>query len=130
MQQIISHGVDLVRCDRIQRLLENYGDRFLARVFTPSEIEYCLKCRTPAIRLAGRFAVKEAVFKALGTGWRGNLCWTDIETLPDHLGKPVVRLHGRACQLAQSQGISVLLASISHTREHAAASVIAIGSPA
>jgi holo-[acyl-carrier protein] synthase len=129
MQQIVAHGVDLVRCDRIERLLQHHGDRFLTRVFTPAEIRYCLACRTPSIRLAGRFAVKEAVFKALGSGWRGNLRWTDVETLADPLGKPIVTLRGGASQVAVSQGISIMLVSISHTREHAIASVIAIGGP-
>lgn len=80
----------------------------------------------PVIRLAGRFAAKEAVMKALGTGWRGGMKWTDIETLPDELGKPVVHLHGEAAQLAATQGIQQILMSISHAGDYAIASAIGV----
>ncbi|MFH1747848.1 MAG: holo-ACP synthase [Planctomycetota bacterium] len=123
---IIAHGIDIVRCERIEHMWRDHADRFLDRVYTPAEQQYCLNCKTQAVRLAGRFAVKEAVMKVLGTGWRGGIRWTDIETLPDPLGKPLLTLHGESAKLAQSLGIERILISISHTQDHAIASAIAI----
>lgn len=124
--QIIAHGIDLVRIDRIGRVWRAHGQHFLNRIFTAAELDYCLNCKNAAERLAGRFAAKEAVMKVLGTGWRGEMRWTDIETLPDALGKPLVTLHGACARLAESHGVARILLSISHTREHALASAIAV----
>jgi len=124
--QIIAHGVDIVVCARIARIWQDHGDRFLERLYTPAERAYCLECRTPLPRLAGRFAAKEAVLKVLGTGLRGGLEWTDIETLPDGLGKPVVALHGAAGRAAAALGITGVLMSISHAGDYAVASAIGI----
>jgi holo-[acyl-carrier protein] synthase len=124
--QIIAHGVDIVVCARIARIWQDHGDRFLERLYTPAERAYCLECRTPLPRLAGRFAAKEAVLKVLGTGLRGGLEWTDIETLPDGLGKPVVTLHGAAGRAAAALGITGVLMSISHAGDYAVASAIGI----
>ncbi len=126
-QRIVGHGVDLVHTPRIARAWQTHGDRFLARVFTPAEQQHCLRHKTPEIPLSGRFAAKEAVMKALGTGWSGGVEWTDIETLPDPLGRPLVTLHGRTAALAASLGIAHLLVSISHSGEYAVASVVAVG---
>lgn len=127
---IVAHGVDLVHCPRIARLWSAHGKRFLARVYTEPEQAYCLDFREPAARLGGRFAAKEAVMKVLGTGWRGGVEWTDIETLPDPLGKPLVTLRGRTAELARSLGIDQILLSISHSGEYALASAIGISAPA
>ncbi len=124
---VIAHGIDLVHLPRLQRLWEQHGERFLRRVYTPAEQTYCLQCATPAVRLAGRFAAKEAIFKLLGTGWRGGLEWTDIETLPDPLGAPLVTLHRKAAELAATLGIRHVLLSISHAGEYATASALGIG---
>mgnify|MGYP000004235924 CR=1 FL=1 len=126
-QRIIGHGVDLVHIPRIARAWHAHGDRFLARVFTPAEQEHCLRHKTPEIPLSGRFAAKEAVMKALGTGWSGGVEWTEIETLPDPLGRPLVTLHGRTAELAAALGVTHLLVSISHSGEYAVASAVAIG---
>ncbi len=123
---IIAHGIDLVRCDRIAQVWQAHGDRFLERVFTPAERDYCLNYRRPAERLAGRFAAKEAVLKVFGTGWRGEIRWKDVETLPDPLGKPHVTLHAAAAERAHTLGIDRILISISHTAEHACASAIGL----
>jgi len=123
---VISHGIDLIRCERIERVWQRHGDVFLDRVFTAAERSYCLDSRTPAERLAGRFAAKEAVLKVLGTGWRGGIQWTDIEILPDGYGRPHVTLTGRTAALAADLGIGRVLVSITHTREHAAASAIGV----
>ena len=99
--QIIYHGIDLVDCRRIEKMLNRHSDRFLNRVFTPVEQRYSRKHRHSTERLAARFAVKEAVMKMLGTGWQNGVSWTDIETQNDPLGKPKVVLHGKTAELAR-----------------------------
>ena len=123
---LIAHGIDLVHVPRIERIWREHGERFLERIYTPAERAYCLDCKNPAQRLAGRFAAKEAVLKALGTGWRGGLEWTDIETLPDPLGRPLVTLSGGCTKLAAVQGITQMLVSISHANDFAIASATGI----
>jgi holo-[acyl-carrier protein] synthase len=124
--QAVSHGVDLVEIARIARIWSEHGDYFARRVFTPAELEYCLASRSPEIRLAGRFAAKEAVLKVLGTGWRGGIQWTDIEVLPDGLGKPIVALAGRTAALAAQLGLGTILLSISHAGQYAIASAVGL----
>jgi holo-[acyl-carrier protein] synthase len=122
----ISQGIDIVECARIGRIWRDHAKAFLDRVYTPAEQEYCINCKTPVVRLAGRFAAKEAVLKALGTGWRGGIEFRDIETLPDPLGKPLVTLHHRTADLARTLGIDRILISISHAGDYAVASAIAV----
>ena len=124
--QIVAHGVDLVQCSRIGAIWKRHGAHFLDRVFTPAEQDYCLDGKHAETRLAGRFAAKEAVLKALGTGWRGGIEWTDIETLPDPLGKPVTTLRGESLQVAGRIGVTHVLVSISHAGEYAVASAVAV----
>ena len=125
--QIVAHGIDLVHCPRIAKVWNDHGERFLTRVYTPAERAYCLKHERIALtRLSGRFAAKEAVMKLLGTGWRGGVEWTDIETLPDPLGKPLVTLHGATAELAASLHIEQILISISHAGDYATASAIGL----
>jgi len=125
--KIIGHGIDLVDCRRIERILHEHGRRFLDRVFTPAEQDYCRRYHLQVERLAGRFAVKEAVMKMLGTGWSGTVTWKDIETTNDPAGRPRVKLSGEVARLAAQQGINHVLVSITHTRGLAVASVIATG---
>lgn len=113
-------GVDIVEIDRIEEALTRWGDRFLTRVYTPREVAYC---RGRTAELAVRFAAKEAVMKALGTGVRG-VGWREIEVLPMWGGKPLVFLHGRAKQRAQALGLSDFAVSLSHSRAFAVASVV------
>lgn len=112
---MLSSGIDLIEIARIERASERHGERFFRRFFTAQEIEFC--AGRPA-RLAGRFAVKEAVAKALGTGI-GDFNWTDIEVVCDGRGRPELFLHNRARTLADDQGLSQWSISISHTDTHA-----------
>ena len=118
-------GIDIIEIDRVADVIARHGDRFLQRVYTADEIAHC---RGRISELAARFAAKEAVMKMLGTGWRGGVEWTDIETLPDPLGKPLVALHGATAKLAESLGITHVLVSISHAGEYAIASALGLTS--
>ncbi len=125
--KVICHGIDLVDCTRIDKLRQQHGGRFLQRVFTERELQYCRSHRYQAERLGGRFAVKEAVMKMLGTGWQNGVAWTDIETVNDPLGKPIVTLTGAIDRIAAQMGIDQISVSITHTNNLAVASAIALG---
>lgn len=124
---IVSHGVDLVEVARIASLLEEHGQRFLDRCFTAAEQAYAQDNRRRAEHLAGRFAAKEAVLKALGTGLSDGIAWTDVEVVRLDSGKPTIHLHARALEIASGLGIERWHLSISHTAGHAMASVVAEG---
>jgi holo-[acyl-carrier protein] synthase len=113
-------GVDIVETDRVRAALERFGEKFLRRVYSPVEVAFC---RRRAHELAARFAAKEAVMKALGTGARG-VAWREIEVLPNRRGKPLVYLHGRARERAERIGLRGLDVSMSHSREYAVAFVV------
>ena len=117
-------GVDIVDVSRVASLLERYGDRFLRRVFTDQEVRYALGSANRAERLAGRFAVKEAVMKALGTGKSQGILWRDVETARGAMGRPVVRLHGQAVRWLRQRGGERVHVSITHDGGKAVAFVI------
>ena len=117
---MITTGVDIIEIDRVMGVLERYGDRFLGRVFTPGEIDYC---RGRAPNLAARFAAKEATMKALGTGVRG-VGWKDIEIVRAASGAPGVVYHGRAESRAKRLGVLETSLSLSHSRDYAVAFVV------
>jgi holo-[acyl-carrier protein] synthase len=117
-------GVDIVDVARIQALLDRYGERFLRRVYTEAETAYAMGVVNKAERLAGRFAVKEAVMKALGTGKSQGILWRDVETVRTGSGKPEVRLHGQAVKWAKIRGTGKVHASITHDGGKAVAFVI------
>ena len=121
---ILGHGIDIASIPRIAQSFEKFGDRFLERCYTAKEREYAESHKDVVTRLAGRFAAKEAVFKALGTGWKTGISWTDIEILPLPTGEPKLTLHGSAAQIAADRGITRWMISISHTAEYAVASAI------
>jgi holo-[acyl-carrier protein] synthase len=121
---IIGHGVDIAEVARIARMQADHGRHFLDRCFTPAEQAYCLDHRHSAVHLAGRFAAKEAILKVLGTGWRGEIAWTDMEILNDGAGKPELRLSGECARIAGQLGITRWHVSISHTEALAIASAI------
>ncbi len=123
---VIGHGIDIIECERIRQVWDRHGDRFLRRVFTPREIDYCLTKKNPLPHLAGRFAAKEAVLKVLGTGWRGAILWTDVEVTHAASGQPCIVLTGHSAQVARQMSISAVQISISHTRNYAAASAIGL----
>lgn len=118
---ILGIGNDIVEVARIKSVLARFPQKFIDRVYTPSEQEYCLKRKEPALHLAGRFAAKEAVVKALGTGFTPSLSWLDIEIRHDAKGKPGVFFSSSAASLL---GDPMLFVSISHC--HAYATAIAI----
>jgi len=113
-------GVDIIEIDRIDDAIARWGERFLERVYTEAELEVC-RGRTPA--LAVRFAAKEAVMKALGTGTNG-VGWQDIEVLPNSDGKPLVFLHSGARKKSEELGMTHLDLSLSHSHHYAVASAV------
>jgi holo-[acyl-carrier protein] synthase len=113
-------GIDVIEIDRVKRVLARHPERFLSRVYTPEEVAYC---RGRVSELAARFAAKEAVMKALGTGARG-LAWREIEILPNQRGKPLVYLHGLARERAQRIGLRGVDISLTHSRDLAIAAVV------
>lgn len=117
-------GVDIVEVDRIRRAVARWGEPFLYRVFTPAELGRAGASPAAAERLAGRFAAKEAVMKALGLG-RPGVGWREIEITTDPLGKPGVHLSGRAAEVADRLGVRAWSVAISHTRLLAIAQVLA-----
>jgi holo-[acyl-carrier protein] synthase len=119
-------GTDLVKIYRINRLMQKYPQRFLNRVFTAGEIEFCRTHLNAAAGLAARFAAKEAVRKALSIGGVKGCSWRDIEIIARPDGKPVVKLHDKTAALAAHQGVSNILVSLSHEKELALAFAMAI----
>ena len=117
---MLTTGVDIIEIDRIARVLERYGDRFLRRIYTPGELEYC---RGRPSKLASRFAAKEATMKALGTGVRG-VGWKDIEVVRASSGAPSILLHGRAKSRAERLGVLEISVSMSDSRDNAVAFVV------
>ena len=119
-------GSDVIEVSRIERLRDTYGERFFKRVYTKGEIAYCESKENPAEHLAGRFAAKEAVFKLIGTGWRGKIAWTDIEVVNDSLGRPEVVITGEVKKLVEQSGIEQITISITHTANFAICSAVAL----
>jgi holo-[acyl-carrier protein] synthase len=118
-----SLGVDIVEVKRVKRLLERWGDRFLHRVFTSGEIAYCRGKSSPEKSLAARFAAKEAILKAVGTGLSQGLTWTSMEIVNDKGGRPTVKLGKR---IKDKIGDKKILISMSHTEEYAIAEAILV----
>jgi holo-[acyl-carrier protein] synthase len=108
-------------------MIEKHGSRFSQRILTPAELELARRFRNPTEFIAGRWAAKEAILKMIGTGWRGGISWSDMEILPDELGRPQVALAGETARITADKGITSVVLSITHTKGHAAASAIGIG---
>ena len=124
---ILGTGIDIIEVARIQASHERFGERFLHRVLLADEIAYCLSHRVPAPFLAARFAAKEAISKAFGTGIGAQLSWQDMEVRRKDSGEPFVVLHGKGKELFQSRGAKQLLISLSHTANYAAATAVLEG---
>jgi holo-[acyl-carrier protein] synthase len=121
---IVGVGIDLVEISRIRTVFKRHPTRFVERVLTISERAYVLRHADPSARIAGRWAVKEAALKALGTGLSNGIRWQDVEVLPDEAGKPILRLHGKALERAEFLGANSYHATITHSQEMAMAQVI------
>jgi holo-[acyl-carrier protein] synthase len=124
--QIIGIGTDIIECDRIGRMLAQHGDRFTSHVYTEEEVRYCSGRKIAEQHFAGRWAAKEAVLKAFGTGWIAGIAWKDVEVAILSGGKPTIRLHRGAAQKAAELGITKVLISLSHCKSYATATAIAV----
>jgi holo-[acyl-carrier protein] synthase len=124
---ILGVGMDIVETKRIAESIERFGDRFLHRVFLEGEVAYSNTMKFPHLHLAARFAAKEAISKAFGTGIGRELGWRDLEIIREPSGAPRVQLHGRAEAYAKSRGVQAIHVSLSHTAEYGAASAVIVG---
>ena len=123
---IVGTGIDIVKNSRIKNLIEKYGERFLKKIYTGAEISYCQQKLNSAPSFAARFAAKEAVLKALGTGMRKN-SWQDIEIVKNELGKPEVNLTAKTKKKAEELEVSSIFLSISHEKEYSIAQIVMEG---
>jgi holo-[acyl-carrier protein] synthase len=121
---IVGLGIDVAEVKRIGEVIEAQKERFLRRVYTPDEVAYCEQFRNRYERYAGRFAVKEAAMKALGTGWSRGVRWVDVEVVRQRGGRPMLALKGEAKRIADAMGVKNIAISITHTAEQAFAQVI------
>jgi holo-[acyl-carrier protein] synthase len=124
---ILGVGIDIIEVSRIAASHEKFGERFLNRILHPAEISYCLTHKTPAPFLAARFAAKEAISKAFGTGIGAQLGWKDMEIGRKESGEPFVILHGNGQKLLKERNARIVLISLSHTQAHATAMAILEG---
>jgi holo-[acyl-carrier protein] synthase len=125
---IVGMGIDVTEVARIRAVIEAaHGGRFLRRVYTLDEVAYCQQFRNKYERFAGRFAVKEAAMKALGTGWSRGVRWVDLEVVRQPGGRPTLALKGEAKKIAGALGVKNIAVSITHTAEQAIAQVILEG---
>jgi len=123
---VLGLGTDIVECLRIAQMIERHGELFLRRVYTDREIEYCSARRAATQHYSGRWAAKEALLKALGTGWSQGIRWRDLEIRNDRKGKPLVIVTGVAGELCEQRGIGEMVVSISHCHSHATAFALAL----
>lgn len=128
--EILGIGTDIIECPRIGKMIEQHGELFLRRVYTEREIRYCQSRKHAIEHFAGRWAAKEAILKALGTGWSRGIAWTDLEIRNNASGQPRVLVCGGAKEAALLRGIGDIFVSISHCRTYATAYALAVGPPA
>lgn len=121
---VVGIGIDVIQNERIAQSLERFPERFVARIYTDREAEYCRECAHPSIHFAARFAAKEAAFKALGTGWARGIRWTDVEVQRLASGQPELHLYGAARQRAASLGAERFYVSLTHDQSVSAAVVV------
>lgn len=121
---IVGTGIDIAEVPRIHAAIKRFGARFLARIYTEGEIRYCQSKANSVERFAARFAAKEAAMKALGTGWSHGVRWRDCEVTRMPGGRPTLKFHGRAGEIAARLGVQNVSLSLTHTAEQAMAQVI------
>ena len=122
-------GIDVIEVDRIAKSIDEFGERFLQRIFTEDERAYCESHHQPGPYYAARFAAKEAIAKALGTGIGKEVSWLDLEIRRAANGEPSVHLSGNAASFCQQRGIGEIKISLTHARDYAAANAIALRAP-
>ena len=127
MSTIIGVGTDITECLRIARMIERHGELFIDRVYTAEEIAYCQTRKQSTQHFTGRWAAKEAILKAIGTGWVRGITWRDMEIRNDPSGRPLVAVRGGVKEVVEKLGISEIQVSISHCHTHATAVAIAVG---
>ncbi len=127
---ILGTGIDIIEVARVSNAVERFGDRFLGRILVPAEIAYCRRHARPAPHIAARFAAKEAISKAFGTGIGANLGWHDMELRHHPSGEPYVVLHGKGADLFAAGGARRIHISLSHTEFYAAAVAVLDGNDA
>jgi holo-[acyl-carrier protein] synthase len=120
-------GTDIIEVKRIQEAIDKYGERFVRRIFTDVEIEYCSARKAAAMHYAGRFASKEAAFKALQRGWGGEVSWKDVEVVNEPSGAPRLRFYGKALEIVREKKVTAFHVSISHIQDLATAIVVLEG---
>lgn len=123
---VLGIGTDIIECLRIAQMIERHGELFIDRVYTAAEIEYCRSRKQATQHFAGRWAAKEAILKAIGTGWRRGISWRDMEVRNNEGGKPSVALRGGARDVVEQLGVGEILVTISHCRTHATAFAVAL----
>jgi holo-[acyl-carrier protein] synthase len=124
---VLGTGIDIVETGRIRDSLEKFGERFVNRCFLPGEIAYCRGMKFPELHFAARFAAKEAISKAFGTGIGKQLGWRDMEICRRASGEPFVKLHGKGAELARQRGVTEVFVSLSHCKDYAAAQAVIVG---
>ena len=124
---IVGTGIDITEVPRIREAIQRHGERFLQRIFTEGEIQYCESKANRVERYAARFAAKEAGMKAIGTGWNHGVRWRDLEVARKPGGRPTLLLHGKAAEFAAKLGATNVALSLTHTAEQAMAQVILEG---
>ncbi len=127
IMSIIATGTEIVETVRIAKMIETHGEQFLERVYTADEIEYCVQTADAPGHFATRWAAKEAVLKAMGTGWAFGIKWTEVEVFNQPGGKPIMNITGKAKEICEERGIADILISISHCKAYAVAYAVAIG---
>ncbi len=127
MADIIGLGTDITECLRIARMIERHGELFITRVYTDDEIRYCRGHKQSTQHFTGRWAAKEAILKAIGTGWIRGISWRDMEIRNERGGKPIVAVRGGVQEVVERLGVTEIQVSISHCHTHATAVAIAVG---
>ncbi len=123
---VLGTGVDIVATARVAQSVDRFGARFLDRCFWPEEVSYCQRMAKPALHLAARFAAKEAISKAFGTGIGRSLGWRDLEIRKHGSGEPFVVLHDKGLELARARGVGTVLVSLAHCDEYAVATAVLV----